>query len=50
MAGKAATKKFMEGTGYSLGAENQRQYRIFWKNIFHMREAGIDKILFYRTK
>ncbi|CDM37263.1 hypothetical protein DTO013E5_8369 [Penicillium roqueforti] len=50
MAEKAATKKFMEDTGYSLGAENQRQYRIFWKNIFHMREAGIEKILFYRTK
>lgn len=50
VAEKAATKKFMEDTGYSLGAENQRQYRIFWKNIFHMREAGVDKILFYRTK
>ncbi|KAJ5418699.1 uncharacterized protein N7487_002249 [Penicillium crustosum] len=50
MAEKAATKKFMEDTGYSVGAENQRQYRIFWKNIFDMREAGVDKILFYRTK
>jgi hypothetical protein len=50
MAEKAATKKFMEDIGYSLGAENQRQCRIFWKNIFHMREAGVDKILFYRTK
>ncbi|KAJ5350293.1 hypothetical protein N7541_008020 [Penicillium brevicompactum] len=50
MAEKAATKKFMEDTGYSVGAENQRQYRIFWKNIFDMREAGVDKILLYRTK
>ncbi|KAJ5542726.1 hypothetical protein N7535_005150 [Penicillium sp. DV-2018c] len=50
MAEKAATKKFMEDTGYSVGAENQRQYRIFWKNIFDMREADVDKILFYRTK
>ncbi|KAJ5111474.1 hypothetical protein N7532_002009 [Penicillium argentinense] len=50
MAEKAATKKFMEDTGYSVGAENQRQCRIFWKNIYDMREAGVDKILFYRTK
>jgi hypothetical protein len=34
MAEKAATKKFMEDAGYGLGAENQRQYRIFWKNLF----------------
>ncbi|KAI2671308.1 hypothetical protein LCP963914a_9669 [Penicillium roqueforti] len=50
MTEKAAIKKFMEDTGYSVGAENQRQYRIFWKNIFDMREAGVDKILLYRTK
>jgi hypothetical protein len=29
MAEKAATKKFIEDTGYSLGIENQQQYRIF---------------------
>jgi hypothetical protein len=50
MAEKAATKKFMEDAGYSLGAENQRQCRIFWKNLFNMRKAGIDKVLYYRTK
>ncbi|KAJ5267410.1 hypothetical protein N7478_010218 [Penicillium angulare] len=43
MAEKAATKKFMEDAGYALGAENQRQCRIFWKNLFEIREAGIDK-------
>ncbi len=50
MAEKAATKKFMEDAGYSLGAENQRQCRIFWKNLFEMREVGIEKVLYYRTK
>ncbi|KAJ5543711.1 hypothetical protein N7513_007219 [Penicillium frequentans] len=50
MAEKAATKKFMAVAGYGLGAENQRQCRIFWKNLFQMREAGIDKVLYYRTK
>ncbi|KAJ5111726.1 hypothetical protein NUU61_001356 [Penicillium alfredii] len=50
MAEKAATKKFMEDAGYGLGSENQRQCRIFWKNLFQMREAGIDKVLYYRTK
>ncbi|KAJ6069133.1 hypothetical protein N7499_011020 [Penicillium canescens] len=42
MAEKAATKNFMEDTGYS--------YRIFWKNIFDIREAGVNKILLYRIK
>ncbi|KXL49178.1 MAG: hypothetical protein FE78DRAFT_534645 [Acidomyces sp. 'richmondensis'] len=50
MAEKAATKKFMEDAGYGLGAENQRQCRIFWKNLFQMHEAGIEKVLYYRTK
>lgn len=50
MAEKAATKRFMEAAGYGIGAENQRQCRIFWKNLFQMREAGIDKVLYYRTK
>lgn len=50
MAEKAATKKFMQDAGYALGAENQRQCRIFWKSLFEMREAGIDKVLYYRTK
>ncbi|GAA3296676.1 hypothetical protein GCM10020218_080450 [Dactylosporangium vinaceum] len=50
MAEKAATRKFMEDIGHSLGSENQRQYRIFWKNIYEMREAGVHKILLYRSK
>jgi hypothetical protein len=50
MARKAATKKVMEDVGYRLGAENQRQCRTFWKTLFKMREVGIDKVLFYRTK
>ncbi|KAJ5982539.1 hypothetical protein N7451_012639 [Penicillium sp. IBT 35674x] len=50
MAEKAATKKFMEAAGYGLGPENQRQCRIYWKNLYKMREAGIEKFLYYRTK
>ncbi|KAL3260534.1 hypothetical protein ABHI18_004509 [Aspergillus niger] len=50
MAEKAAIKRFMEDAGYRLGAENQRQYRIFWRNLLKMREAGIEKALYYRTK
>ncbi|KAJ5654958.1 hypothetical protein N7490_001961 [Penicillium lividum] len=50
MAENAATKKFMALAGYGLGADNQRQCRIFWKALFQMREAGIDKALYYRTK
>ncbi|OQE13978.1 hypothetical protein PENSTE_c040G06747 [Penicillium steckii] len=49
-AEKAATRKFMEDIGHSLGSENQRQYRIFWRNIYEMREAGVYKILLYRSK
>lgn len=40
----------MEDIGHSLGPENQRQYRTFWKNIYEMREAGAHKILLYRSK
>ena len=50
MAEKAATRKFMEDIGQSLGSENQRQHRIFWKNLYDMREAGIHKVLLYRSK
>lgn len=50
MAEKVATKKFMEEAGYGMGAENQRQCRNFWKSLFDMRKAGVEKILFYRTK
>lgn len=50
MAEKIATKKFMEEARYGISAENQRQCRNFWKGLFEMRKAGVDKILFYRTK
>ncbi|CRG88240.1 Proto-oncogene tyrosine-protein kinase ROS [Talaromyces islandicus] len=50
MAEKVSTKKFMCEAGYASGLENQRQYRKLWKSLFEMRKAGIDKILFYRSK
>ncbi|KAJ6001216.1 hypothetical protein N7481_001625 [Penicillium waksmanii] len=50
MAEKAATKKLMDDAGYRLGAENQRQCRIFWRNFLKMRDVGIEKVLYYRTK
>ena len=50
MAEKAATKKFMEDAGYRLGTENQRQCRIFWRNLSNMRDIGIEKVFYYRTK
>lgn len=40
----------MEEAGYGTSTENQRQYRNFWKSLSEMRKAGVDKILFYRTK
>ncbi|KAE8383917.1 hypothetical protein BDV26DRAFT_277124 [Aspergillus bertholletiae] len=50
MAEKVATKNFMEEAGYGTSAANQRLWRNLRKNLFQMREAGIDRILFYRTK
>ena len=50
VAEKAATRKFMEDAGYGLSAQNQRHCRNFWKNLFKMREVGIEKALYYRTK
>jgi hypothetical protein len=50
MAEKVATKKFMEEAGYGTSTANQRQYRNLWKSLFKMRKAGVDKILFYRTR
>jgi hypothetical protein len=50
MAEKQCARKFMQDAGYGLGAENQQQYRIFWKSLWEMREAGIDRILLYCTK
>lgn len=50
MAEKVATERFMLEAGYGLSLANQRQCRLFWKRLFDMRNAGIDKILLYRTK
>ena len=50
MAEKAASKKFMRDAGYGASAENQRQYRILWKTLFQLREAGAEKVLNYRTR
>ncbi|KAJ5640348.1 uncharacterized protein N7484_008210 [Penicillium longicatenatum] len=54
MAENGATKKFMEAAGYGLGAENQRQYRIFWKTLFQMRESAevslMDAIMSWETQ
>ncbi|KAI2767381.1 hypothetical protein CBS147339_4192 [Penicillium roqueforti] len=50
MAEKVATERFMKEAGYGLSLANQRQYRLFWKRLFEMRNAGVDKILLYRTK
>lgn len=47
---KQAHRDFMEDAGYKTGASNTRRYRLLWKNLYAMREGGIDKILFYRTK
>lgn len=50
MAEKVATERFMKEAGYGLSLANQRQYCLFWKRLFEMRNAGVDKILLYRTK
>ncbi|KAJ5742535.1 uncharacterized protein N7511_011267 [Penicillium nucicola] len=50
MAEKVATERFMREAGYGLSLANQRQCRLFWKRLFEMRNAGVDKILLYRTK
>ncbi|KAJ5751370.1 hypothetical protein N7533_008398 [Penicillium manginii] len=50
MAEKVATERFMREAGYGLSLANQRQCRLFWKRLFQMRSAGVDKILLYRTK
>ncbi|KAF3386947.1 hypothetical protein F1880_000445, partial [Penicillium rolfsii] len=50
IAEKVATELFMREAGYGLSLANQRQYRLFWKRLFEMRQAGVDKILLYRTK
>ncbi|KAJ5033203.1 hypothetical protein NUH16_003119 [Penicillium rubens] len=50
MAEKVATERFMREAGYGLSLANQRQCRLFWKRLFEMRNAGVDKIVLYRTK
>ncbi|KAJ5666174.1 uncharacterized protein N7477_008622 [Penicillium maclennaniae] len=50
MAKKFATRRFIMEAGYRLSAANQRQCRLFWKRLFEMRNAGVDKVLLYRTK
>ncbi|KJZ70773.1 hypothetical protein HIM_09823 [Hirsutella minnesotensis 3608] len=50
MAEKTATLAFMTKAGYRTSYANQRRCRRFWKSLSDMREAGVDKILFYRTK
>jgi hypothetical protein len=50
VAEKQSAKRFMEDIGYALSAQNQRHYRFFWKALWEMREAGVDRILLYRTK
>lgn len=50
MAEKIATERFMREAGYGLSLANQRQCRLLWKRLFEMRQAGVDKILLYRTK
>ncbi|KAJ5309214.1 hypothetical protein N7508_004593, partial [Penicillium antarcticum] len=50
MAEKVATERFMREAGYRISLANQRQCRLFWKRLFDIRNAGVDKILLYRTK
>uniref|UniRef100_A0A093UXY3 Uncharacterized protein n=1 Tax=Talaromyces marneffei PM1 TaxID=1077442 RepID=A0A093UXY3_TALMA len=50
MAEKVATKVFMEEAGVGVSMENQRRCRNLWKKLSEMRQAGIGKILLYRTK
>uniref|UniRef100_A0A1Y1LNA0 Uncharacterized protein n=3 Tax=Photinus pyralis TaxID=7054 RepID=A0A1Y1LNA0_PHOPY len=46
---KTANEEFMKKAGYKTGKGNQRLCRRRWKNLYDMREAGIDRILLYRT-
>ncbi|KAL2802117.1 hypothetical protein BJX63DRAFT_133904 [Aspergillus granulosus] len=50
VAEKEATIRFMKEAGYGTSRENQRLYRNLWKSLSEMREAGVEKILLYRTK
>ncbi|KAJ6436687.1 carbonic anhydrase [Purpureocillium lavendulum] len=50
MAEKTAAEKFMDLAGFGTSPANQRRYRRLWKSLASMRQAGVDRILFYRTK
>ncbi|GLA33084.1 hypothetical protein AnigIFM63326_002166 [Aspergillus niger] len=47
---KHATKTFMEEAGYGTSYANQRRCRRLWRRLFEMRNAGVDRLLLYRTK
>ncbi|OAQ58992.1 hypothetical protein VFPPC_11486 [Pochonia chlamydosporia 170] len=49
-AEKVAAAKFMIEAGHGTSYTSQQRFRRLWKSLFDMRKAGVDKILFYRTK
>jgi hypothetical protein len=49
-AEKHATRTFMKEAGYGTSYANQQRCRRLWRNLFKMRNAGVDRILLYRTK
>jgi len=50
MAEKVAVRRFMLDAGYGISDSSQQRYRRLWKRLHDMRHAGVDKILFYRTR
>lgn len=50
MAEKVATKIFMEDVGYGTSPQNQRVWRNLWKNLFQMRQAGVEGYSFTEQK
>ncbi|OKL55571.1 hypothetical protein UA08_09154 [Talaromyces atroroseus] len=49
-AEKVATQQFMDEVGFGVSPENQRLCRTLWKSLYELRQAGICKTLYYRTK
>ncbi|KAH3575387.1 hypothetical protein KXV95_006887 [Aspergillus fumigatus] len=49
-AEKHAMRTFMEEAGYGTSYANQQRCRRLWRNLSQMRNAGVDRILLYRTK
>ncbi|OAA33903.1 hypothetical protein BBO_09418 [Beauveria brongniartii RCEF 3172] len=47
---KRAHRDFLWHAGYGTGLNNARHYRLLWKNLFKLRQGGVEKILLYRTK